>query len=208
MMNHDKKASYRTRLATTAFGVLALAAAVVPASASAQQGYTNKFAQLRAGPAREYPLVVAVPARVSLTVVGCLPDYRWCDVIVGANRGWLYAGNISYYYQGRNVPVLTYGSALGIGISAFVLGNYWDNHYQTRQWYPQRERWIDRSPQHYGYPPRAEVRPYAPRPPQDNYTRPTTRPTPAPVAPAPTRGPSGDPGDKRTSRDLTQGAER
>lgn len=227
MMNHDKKTSYRTRLAATAFGVLAAAAAVLPVTALAQQGYTSKFVNLRAGPSRDYPMVVSVPAGVSLTVVGCLPDYRWCDVVIGANRGWIYGGNINYDYQGRDVPVLTYGSAIGIGITAFVLGSYWDNYYRSYSWYPQRQRFINHSPQYYGNPgqrpPGVQVRPVAPRPPQDNYTRPTprppaverptTRPAPAPVpAPrveqAPTRGPSGDPGDKRNPRELTQGAER
>jgi uncharacterized protein YraI len=218
MMNTDKKTSCRSRLAAGALGLLAVAAVALPATAFAQQGYTSKFVKLRAGPSRDYPIVVNIPAGVALNVVACLPDYRWCDVVVGANRGWLHGGSINYTYQGRNVPVQTYGSAIGIGVTTFILGSYWDDYYRNYSWYPQRQRWIDRSPQYYGYPPRAEVRPYAPRPPQDNYTRPaprppaierpTTRPTPAPAAPAPTRGPSGDPGDKRTSRDLTQGAER
>ena len=224
MMNHDKKTSYCTRLAATAFGVLAAAAAVLPVTAYAQQGYTSKFVNLRAGPSRDYPMVVSVPAGVALTVVGCLPDYRWCDVVIGANRGWIYGGNINYVYQGRNVPVLTYGSAIGIGVTSFILGSYWDDYYRTYPWYPQRQRWVDRSP-YYGNPgyrpPGAQVRPVAPRPPQDHYTRPAPRPPaverpaarPAPPAPArveqaPSRGPSGDPGDKRNPRDLTQGAER
>ncbi len=138
------------------FAALALAMlatmCAVPAAVHAQQlAYVSKEVNLRAGPSADYPVVATLGAGVNITVVGCMSDYRWCDVLVGSNRGWLYAGNIVYPYQGANVPLLTYGSAIGIGVIAFSVGSYWDDYYRYRPWYPQRQRWIDR-PQPVPYP--------------------------------------------------------
>jgi uncharacterized protein YraI len=127
---------------------LVMALAAMPATSYAQQwAYTSQQVNLRAGPSIDYPVVAILPAGASILVEGCLSDYRWCDVVAGPNRGWLYAGNIVYAYQGMNVPVLTYGALIGIGIVGFNLGNYWDKHYRNRPWYPQRQHWIDR-PRH------------------------------------------------------------
>lgn len=126
-------------------GFLTAALAALPATSHAQQlAYTAKEVNLRAGPSRDYPIVAMLPAGVAISVEGCLSDYRWCDVVAGPNRGWVYAGNILYPYQGSTVPVLTYGAIIGIGIIAFSVGDYWDHHYRASPWYPQRQRWIDR----------------------------------------------------------------
>lgn len=129
----------------TALGFLMAGLAAMPATSTAQQlAYTSKNVNLRAGPAWEYPVVAIIPAGVAISVEGCLSDYRWCDVLAGPYRGWVYAGNIVYPYQGATVPLLTYGAVIGIGIIAFNLGSYWDDHYRGRPWYPQRQHWIDR----------------------------------------------------------------
>ena len=126
-------------------GFLVAAFAALPATSQAQQlAYTAKDVNVRAGPARAYPVVAVLRAGTPISVQGCLSDYQWCDVAAGPYRGWLYAGNILYSYQGANVPVLSYGGALGIGIIAFSLGTYWDDHYRGRPWYPQRQQWIAR----------------------------------------------------------------
>lgn len=138
-----KHAQTLCTLATALATLVSLA--VVPASAQAQQmAYVSKEVNLRAGPSSDYPVVAILGAGVTITVEGCLSDYRWCDVSVGPNRGWLYAGNIVYPYQGENVPLLTYGSAIGIGVVVFSIGHYWDDYYRYRPWYPQRQLWIDR----------------------------------------------------------------
>jgi uncharacterized protein YraI len=126
-------------------GVLAASMALMPVPSFAQQ-YANlaRDANLRAGPSRDYPVVAELPAGMSVWVDGCINGYRWCDVTVGPDRGWVYAGNIIYPYQGARVPLLNYGAVIGIGIVAFSVGDYWDNHYRTRPWYPQRQHWIDR----------------------------------------------------------------
>src|SRR5665647_2563998 len=126
-------------------GFLTAALTAMPATSYAQQlAYTSKDVNLRAGPSMDYPVAATLPAGVSISVEGCLSDYRWCDVVAGPNRGWVYAGNIVYPYQGSTVPVLTYGAMIGIGIIAFSIGNYWDDHYRARPWYPQRHLWINR----------------------------------------------------------------
>ena len=140
-------------------GCLAAALAALPLGAQAENAYAAKVVHLRAGPATDYPVVVTLPAGVVLDVQACLSDYRWCDVIAGPDRGWVYAANIAYFYQGAPVPVLNYGAVIGIGIVAFSLGSYWDNHYVGRPWYPQRHLWIRRAP-----PPRFEPQGHRPPP--------------------------------------------
>jgi uncharacterized protein YraI len=154
-------------------GFLAAALATLPVVSHAQQwAYTAKDVNLRAGPARDYPVVARVRAGVAIDVQGCLSDYRWCDVVAGPSRGWLYAGNMVYPYEGSQVPVQDYGAALGIGIVAFTLGSYWDNHYRASPWYPQRHLWMGR--------PDAGFRPEGYRPsPRPGFV-PGHRPLPAP----------------------------
>ncbi len=127
-------------------GWMLLSLAALPAVASAELAYAARQLHLRAGPAIDYPVVLTLPAGVVLDVQGCLSDYRWCDVVAGPDRGWVYAANIVYSYQGAPVPVLNYGAVIGIGIIAFSLGTYWDTHYVGRPWYPQRQLWIRRAP--------------------------------------------------------------
>ena len=137
-----KHAQTLCTLATVLATLVSLA--IAPASAQAQQmAYVSKEVNLRAGPSSDYPVVAILGSGVAITVEGCMSDYRWCDVSVGPNRGWLYAGNIVYPYQGADVPLLTYGPAIGIGVIAFSVGSYWDDYYRYRPWYPQRQRWID-----------------------------------------------------------------
>ena len=140
---------------------LALALAALPTLSQAQLAYAAGDIHLRAGPAREYPVVVVVPSGVAINVVGCLSDYRWCDVTIGADRGWVYARNIVYPYQGAQVPVINYGAALGIGVVGFAIGNYWNDHYHARPWYPQMSRWSHRPPAGPGFGP---GRPHPPGP--------------------------------------------
>jgi uncharacterized protein YraI len=139
---------------------LLVALAALPATSHAQLAYAAKQANLRAGPGPDYPVVAILLAGVPVTVQGCLSDYRWCDVMAGTNRGWIYAANIVYPYQGSNVPVISYGAVLGIGILAFSVASYWDHHYVGRPWYAQRQRWIGRPP-----PPVAPGR-HRPAPPE------------------------------------------
>lgn len=116
-----------------------------------QWAYASKNINLRAGPSTEYPIVVTLMAGSTVSVQGCLSDYVWCDVISEPYRGWVYAGNLTYQYQGSPVPVASYGAVIGIGILGFSIANYWDRYYRGSPWYPQRNYWIGR-PQPY-HPP-------------------------------------------------------
>lgn len=135
-------------------GVLAL-----PAAACAQsQAYTNGTVNVRAGPASDYPIVTQLPGGVPVTVMGCISNYQWCDVAAPDLRGWVYAGRLSYPYQGGNVPVMTYGTVIGLPIVTFSIGTYWGNYYRGRPWYGQQSRWAH-------HPPPPPPRPGAGRPP-------------------------------------------
>ncbi len=200
--------------------VAALAASPMMSHAQ-QQAYVLKQANLRAGPSRDYPVVAVLSTGVSVWVEGCLDDYRWCDVTVGTERGWMYAGNINYPYQGGRVPLISYGAVIGIGIIGFSLGDYWDNHYRMRPWYPQRQHWMDRPPTRLRpgparirpepiMPPRSNDRPYVEqRLPQHQPpagTQPLRRHSPADVARPPQGQPSRE--TQRPPQDRPHGGER
>jgi uncharacterized protein YraI len=146
------------------WGLLVAGFLILPSAASAQEAVTAKTVHVRAGPAEDYPVVAILPPGFRLLVQGCLSDYSWCDVLLpDNNRGWVHAGNLTYFYQGAHVPILGYGSAIGIGIVMFSIGNYWDNHYRVYPWYRDRPRWIDR-PVHPRPPAGHRVAPVRPAP--------------------------------------------
>lgn len=184
-------------------GVLTALLAGAPAVAYAQMVLTAKNVHLRAGPARDYPVVAILPAGVEIVVEGCLSGYSWCDVVAGPNRGWVYAANIVYPYQGGDVPVLTNGAMIGFGIVAFSVGDYWDHYYRGRPWYSQRQEWINRPRAGFGadgrLPPQQapRVKPGGRRPPQQApVVRPRGQRTPqAPVV---------RPGDQRPAQAPVQ----
>ena len=144
--------------------VVCALAAVLPAIAAAQQARATKWVNLRAGPDRDYPLVASFGAGTPLAVQGCTDGFGWCDVVApDGTRGWVYAGNIAYPYERREVPVIGYGAMIGIPIITFALGNYWGAHYNNRPWYRDRDRWEHRPSRPVYRPP---VRPLpGPRPP-------------------------------------------
>lgn len=112
--------------------------------ASAQNAYTSKPMNVRAGPNRDYPLVAQVDAGAPLDVHGCLDGWSWCDVSFDGNRGWMYGGGISFDYNGGRVPLYSYGPQLGLPIITFSLGTYWGQYYTGRPWYAQRTTWAHR----------------------------------------------------------------
>lgn len=129
----------RTLLSKSLLGVAATALLV--ASAAAQQAYTTRQVNLRAGPDRGYPQVAVVYAGQPVYVNGCVTDYRWCDVTAGRNRGWAYAAFLEYPYQNNRLPIYGNGPMLALPIVSFILGNYWGDHYRNRPWYGQQNNW-------------------------------------------------------------------
>ena len=167
--------------------LLAALVCAIPTAALAQEAYTNRTANVRAGPDQTYPVVAQLPPGVGLQVIGCIEGYSWCDVVFGDNRGWIYAGSLSYAYQSRRVPILAYGPTIGIPIITFSIGNYWDSYYRGRPWYRNRSYWINRSPPRFrpdarferrAVPSREFHRPNAPRriEPRPHVERPAVRP--------------------------------
>ena len=136
---------------------LFMAALALPASALAQVAYTTQNVNVRAGPGRDYPLVAWIVPGTRVAVAGCLADLKWCDVIIGATRGWVYARFLSYPYENRSVVILGSGPTLALPIITFSIGPYWNHYYRNRPWFGDRSRWEHRPP--------PAVRPPQPRPP-------------------------------------------
>lgn len=79
--------------------LLCAVVAALPAIAAGQEAHALKRVNVRAGPARDYPLAVTFGLGTRLAVQGCSDAYGWCDVIgPGDRRGWICAGNIGYPY--------------------------------------------------------------------------------------------------------------
>lgn len=120
-----------------AFAALAgTAALAMPIASHAQQIFTIQTLDLYAGPAPDYPIVAHLYAGVQLRVIGCLPDYAWCDVLLPDGlRGWAYGPGLSYDWMGNALPVPQYGASIGIPIVSFVIGDYWGRYYRNQPWY-------------------------------------------------------------------------
>jgi len=162
----------------------ALLLSLLPLAAAAEEAYAAKDVHLRAGPARDYPVVAILPAGTVLDVQGCLPDYSWCDVVALDQRGWIYAANIDYLYEGEPVPLIDYGPVNGITVFGFVLGDYWDHYYRGRPWYHDRDDWIHRPrPVQPPIPPRPRPPGFPPPPPHPPQVHPGPPPPPRPGPP-------------------------
>ena len=113
-------------------------------AAWAQQAFTTRTANVRAGPDREFPLVATLPPGASVYIAGCVTDYRWCDVDFGGGRGWVSTRSLQSTYSGSVVPLYSYGAQIGLPIISFSLLNYWDSYYRNRPFYRERPRWESR----------------------------------------------------------------
>ncbi|KUY56815.1 SH3 domain-containing protein [Burkholderia sp. RF2-non_BP3] len=189
--------------------------AAVPGIADAQSSaYTNSPAEIYAGPAPDYPVVAQVPPGTALDVFGCLSDYSWCDVALPGVRGWIDAEQLDYPYQGNYVPLLEYGAIIGVPVTGFAIGAYWDRYYRHRPWFHDRDRWERRAeprigpggmPPAYGHPQpggpnqrapgggppeRHDARPSATR---GGWNGPNRAPAPQQAAPAPAPMPGRQP---------------
>ena len=140
-------------------------------TASAIEGYVIGDVELRAGPDPTYPAVAMLNDGTSVSILGCVGNWSWCDVATSSDRGWVPADFLQQEYQGQRVYVPEYGAVIGIPVVTFVFVNYWDAHYRSRPFYAQRERFIS-------------VRPQLP-PPRHQPRATTTMTAPATTAPAP-----------------------
>ncbi|MCC7274561.1 MAG: SH3 domain-containing protein [Alphaproteobacteria bacterium] len=143
----------RRILATT--GMLIAAATLPGAAAHAQaaQGIVVGNVNLWSGPGSDYPRVSALPAGVAVTVAGCVDGWSWCDVAYADARGWVPGEAITVEREGRQLPVRGHGAELAIPIVTYSLASYWDEHYRTRPWYADRDRWAGQGGQRVASPP-------------------------------------------------------
>lgn len=96
---------------------------------------------LYAGPDWSYPRAGLVYPQTSVTIVGCLRDWSWCDVISRNNRGWVAGRDIAANWRGRRQSINLIAPYLGIGILSFVFQSYWNEHYRRQPFYRERDRW-------------------------------------------------------------------
>jgi uncharacterized protein YraI len=124
--------------------VFALFFATLPLAAAAQQAFTLRDVDVFAGPSSEYPQIAELPPGTSVQLAGCLSDWSWCDVIFANDRGWVYAGDLGYPYQGNRVVILEYGPRLHLTVVSFSLDTYWSAHYRARPFFAERSVWVNR----------------------------------------------------------------
>lgn len=118
--------------------LVAAAVPLAPAAAQTMRGYVSGPTRLYSGPLRDYPSIRILRRGTTVNVQGCLRDWTWCDVTYRGERGWVAGNALRVSYGGRRRGL---AANMGIGITTFSFGTYWDNHYQGRRFYGQRQRW-------------------------------------------------------------------
>ena len=104
-------------------------------------GYPVTNVNLRGGPGTYYPALLVVPARSPISILGCLGDYSWCDVLFQGNRGWMRSIYLQGWYQGQYYSLGDYAPRLGYRVVSFNIGPYWDANYRDRPFYRDRGKW-------------------------------------------------------------------
>jgi uncharacterized protein YraI len=125
----------------TAGIIFAVLAAPEHALAAGPNAYPISNVNLRAGPDTDYPVIVTVPDRAPIAILGCLGDHTWCDVVFQDSRGWMRSIYLAGFYQGYYYPLRDYAPQLGYPVVDFDIGEYWDANYQDRPFYQERPRW-------------------------------------------------------------------
>ncbi len=142
-MTLAKRSLHRIALAA-AVAIATWAAAMqspVEAQPARPNGYPVTNVNLRAGPGTYYPAILVVPARAPISILGCLGDYTWCDVIFQGNRGWMRSIYLQGWYRGYYYSLRDYAPRLGYRVVSFDIGPYWDANYRERPFYGDRGRW-------------------------------------------------------------------
>src|SRR5258706_11536441 len=99
--------------------LVAAAAIALSSAVWAQEVVTSRTANVRAGPAREFPLVATLAPGTPVSIAGCTDGYLWCDIDFGGGRGWVSTRSLQSYYRSDIVPLYGYGPALGLPIVTF-----------------------------------------------------------------------------------------
>jgi uncharacterized protein YraI len=146
--------------------VLAQAPAQAPVQSQVQAqppvAVTTQSVNVRTAPDRSFPTATWFLRGTTVTVVGCTEDWRWCDVIGGGDRGWVYTRYLAYTHDGNTASIMDGGPGLGLPVTPFSLATYWGEHYQGRLWAERQPYWQTRW--EHRPPPRAWRAPRATNP--------------------------------------------
>jgi uncharacterized protein YraI len=131
------------RIVLAVAAVIVILAGTLPTQAQAARpnGYPVTNVNLRAGPGTYYPVIVVVPTHAPISILGCLGDYTWCDVLFQGSRGWMRSIYLQGWYQGNYYALRDYAPRLGFRVVSFDIGPYWDSNYRERPFYRDRARW-------------------------------------------------------------------
>lgn len=120
----------------------AFALLLMPAAASAAEGFATANVNMRSGPSTYYPAVTVIPVGESVEIHGCLSESPWCDVSFYGGRGWVAGRYVQAAYRSSRVYVEPeYYRPLGIPTVVFEFDSYWDRNYRGRDFYRHRDRW-------------------------------------------------------------------
>ena len=134
--------SYAVRLfVLAAFGFASSSLLATSTRAQDPNGYPVANVNLRAGPGTEYPIILTVPAEAPIAILGCVPDYTWCDSVFQGYRGWMRSIYLAGYYEGRYYPLGDYAPQLGYQTVSFNIDAYWGAYYRDRPFYAERRRY-------------------------------------------------------------------
>ncbi len=134
--------TFRTTVKSRWRLLLALTLALCTQMAAAETTATiTRSVNVRSAPSTSLPTVTWLLPGTRVTVVGCTPNWHWCDVVSGRNRGWVYTRYLSVPFEGSAVTILHGGPNLGLPAVDFSLGPYWDEHYQSQVWFAQKASW-------------------------------------------------------------------
>ena len=134
--------NFRTSVKSRWRLLLALTLALCTQMAAAETSATiTRSVNVRSAPSTSLPTVTWLLSGARVTVVGCTPNWHWCDVVSGRKRGWVYTRYLSVPFEGSAVTILDGGPNLGLPAVDFSLGPYWDEHYQSQVWFAQKASW-------------------------------------------------------------------
>ncbi len=92
-------------------------AALLAGPASALNAFSpTGHLNVRSGPGFQYPVVAQMQQNVPAAVTGCIQDYSWCSVAVGAVTGWASAPYLVTDAGGKPTNLQVSGAQLGIPI--------------------------------------------------------------------------------------------
>ena len=93
-------------------GAALIAGPALAVNAFSPTGHLN----VRSGPGFQYPVVGVMQQNVPAAITGCIQDYSWCSVAVGAVTGWASAPYLVTDAGGKPTNLQVSGAQLGIPI--------------------------------------------------------------------------------------------